>query len=102
MVRAKYNRGRNLRQRDRWVLGIYDPVKKIGYMEFVDSRDAQTLLPIVQRVVRPGSTVHTDGWRAYNGLPALGFGHGVVNHSLFFVDPVTGVHTQNVEAYWSR
>ena len=28
--------------------------------------------------------------------------HGVVNDSLHFIEPVTGVHTQHVESYWSR
>ena len=25
-----------------------------------------------------------------------------VNHSMFFKDPVTGVHTENIENYWNR
>jgi len=28
--------------------------------------------------------------------------HGEVNHSLHFIDPTTGVHTQTVESYWNR
>ena len=48
--------------------------------------------------------IHSDEWAAYrrvNTLPGI-VGHNTVNHSLNFVDPVSGTHTQNVESYWSR
>ena len=28
--------------------------------------------------------------------------HSTVNHSLHFIDPGTGIHTQNVKSYWNR
>ena len=76
----------------------------LGYMEVVPSRDANTLLPIIRAHTAPGTTIHSDQWRAYStvsSLPAVTT-HGVVNHSLHFVDPATGVHTQTVESYWNR
>lgn len=71
-------------------------------MQLVDRRNAATLLPIIQQHVRPGTVVHSDEWRAYSGISAAGYTHLTVNHSLHFVDPITGTHTQHVESYWSR
>ena len=102
MIKRKYNRGQHREQHDRWVFGMYDRERKIGWIQFVDSRDAPTLLPIIQRYVRPGSMIYSDGWAAYNNLGNLGYGHEQVIHADNFVDPVTGVHTNGVEAYWSR
>ena len=34
-------------------------------------------------------------------LPSIN-SHGVVDHSVEFVNSTTGVHTQNVESYWNR
>jgi hypothetical protein len=71
----------------------------LGYMEVVQQRDALTLLPIIQAHTAPGTTIHSDQWAAYSpGIAA----HNTVNHSLNFVDPVTGTHTQHIESYWSR
>ena len=73
-------------------------------MEIVQRRDAATLLPIIQAHTAPGTIIHSDEWSAYNqvsSLPTVS-SHSTVNHSLHFVDPVTGTHTQNVESYWSR
>ena len=89
-----------------WVFGLCDPSTQpaTGYMEIVPDRTAQTLLPIIQRHIHPGTIIHSDQWRAYSnvgGLPNVS-GHETVNHSLHFVDPVTGVHTQAIESYWNR
>ena len=72
-------------------------------MQLVPSRDAATLLPIIQQHTLPGTTIWSDQWAAYNGIVALlGIvGHGVVNHSLQFVDSATSVNTQSVESYWN-
>ena len=58
----------------------------------------------MQAHVRPGTTLCSNEWSVYRriqGLPNVQQ-HETVNHSLHFVDPTTGVHTQNVESYWAR
>ncbi|XP_068704779.1 uncharacterized protein [Montipora foliosa] len=103
--KPKYNRGRRARQ-DSWVFGIvtteYTPSR--GYFQVVERRDAGTLLPLIQRCILPGTEVHTDDWAAYrrlNTLPNVA-AHRVVVHARYFVDPRTGVHTQEIESSWSN
>ena len=101
----QYHRGRRT-QSEVWVLGMVDTSQSpsLGYMEIVPSRDTLTLRNVIQAHVNPGTVVHTDQWAAYNSLgslPAVS-SHMTVNHSVCFVDPATGVHTQNVESYWNR
>ena len=97
----QYNRGRRA-ARDSWVFGIvscdYRPSR--GYFQVVQRRDAATLLPIINRCVRPGTEVHSDDWAAYRRLLRLPnvSAHQVVVHAHNFVDPRTGVHTQEVES----
>lgn len=101
----QHHRGRATRQ-EKWVFGLVDTSVQpaLGIMMLVGSRDAATLLPLIQQHVRPGTTVWSDEWRAYRrvqSLPAVGQ-HQSVNHSVNFVDPVSGVHTQHIESYWNR
>jgi len=73
-------------------------------MQIVAQRDAGTLLPIIEQHVHPGTIVHSDEWASYRRvqqLPSVSQ-HSTVNHSVTFVDPTTGTHTQNIESYWNR
>jgi transposase-like protein len=44
-------------------------------MRHVPDASAAHLLPFVSDVVRPGSSVLTDGWRGYNGVDERGYTH---------------------------
>ena len=60
-------------------------------------RDAATLLPIIQRVAEPGTSIWSDEWTAYGQLSSLGYVHSTVNHSRNFKDLITGTCTNHVE-----
>ena len=91
---------------EQWVFGMVDTSQTpaLGVMVTVQRRDAATLLPIIQQHIRPGSIVWSDEWAAYRRLQQLTpvAQHSTVNHSIQFVNPTTGVHTQNIESYWNR
>lgn len=102
--KRKYNRGHHVPER--WIFGMYDINQGVGSIEFVDRRSANVLLPIIQRKVIPGTTIHSDQWAAYNGIAQINVNppyiHETVNHSVNFRDPNTGVHTNNVECFWKN
>ena len=100
--KVKHHRGR-AHDQSKWVFGILDTSTKpgIGYMELVPNRSAEVLLPIIQKVVLPGSIIHSDQWKSYRTLQGMGFEHRTVNHSINFVGP-DGVNTQGIESYWNK
>ena len=98
--KRKYHKG-NYRE-GMWVLGAIDRQTNNCFLVPCPGkkRDAATLLPIINRWILPGSIVHTDEWSAYNGLTAAGFTHETVNHSIQFVEPLSGTHTNTQEGLW--
>jgi len=78
----------------------------------VPDRSEKTLLPIIQKYIRPGSIIMSDCWKAYNNLQQAGFKHNTVYHTYNFVDPNTGAHTRDygeiksvvelIEIFWNH
>ena len=96
----KYNRGRIVKEK--WVFGGVErssSTNKPFFIEMVPNRTAKTLLEVIRRRIAPGTTIISDGWRAYKNNPKYKqYRHLAVNHSNNFVDPSNGeIHTQNVE-----
>lgn len=90
-------------RRKGWVFGMMEIKgdRRRPILRMVKNRSRATLIPILQRHVRPGSTVVSDCWRAYvRSLNGLGYNHLTVNHSENFVDPTSGCHTQHIERAW--
>ena len=60
-------------------IGAEEDRKGIGRirLEVVPDGSASSLIPFVERNVKPGSVVHTDGWDGYRGLSAKGYRHNV-------------------------
>lgn len=104
ICKRKYNRGRVPEQR--WVFGGWDTEDKIGFLVFVSDRSSDTLIPLIKKYIKPGTTIHSDSWRAYTPIDQINlhprYIHKQVNHSQHFVDPVSGVHTNKVECFWKN
>jgi len=62
--KRKYNRGKKVVTR--WILGIYDTNKKSGIVVYVPKRDANTLLPLIERYVEKRTEIWTDQWKAHS------------------------------------
>lgn len=105
--KRKYNRGK--RVEGSWLLGMIDlgtaenPSPEGNFRLEIcpeNKRDAETLIPLIQKHVAPGTTIYSDCWKAYGGLQELNYHHLTVNHSINFKDPETGVHTNHIESNW--
>uniref|UniRef100_A0A0N4WFM2 DDE_Tnp_IS1595 domain-containing protein n=1 Tax=Haemonchus placei TaxID=6290 RepID=A0A0N4WFM2_HAEPC len=103
VARREYNCGRLVR-RHQWLFGGIQRGSGRAFLRLVRRRNAPTLLRLIGKFIRPGTTIISDCWRAYSQIAALpnAYRHLQVNHQLNFVDPQTGAHTQNVGSLWQK
>lgn len=76
----------------RWVVGILDRSYRPGRPVFkvVKNRSSEVLTAFIRKYVNERTTVNTDCWKGYRGLQRHNYIHQTVNHSRFYVDPLTG------------
>jgi len=96
--KRKYHRGHHVEVV--WILVMVDRTTRKIHLVAVDKRDAPTLEARIERNANDESIIYTDCWRGYNGIDAICESHGTANHSKFFKDPSTGVHTNTIERNW--
>lgn len=99
--KKKYHRGSHHQHEIDWVFGMIEENTNLCVMWVVDDRKKETLVNLIKQHIYPGATIKSDQFASYKSLTAEGFHHQSVNHSVEFVTK-DGVHTQNIEALWSR
>lgn len=81
---------------------VFGVLKRDGkvFVKVVKKCSRKELLPIIQGKILEGSTIHSDGWRAYDGLILNGYDHYRVYHS--HDEFVRGKsHINGIESFWS-
>ena len=81
---------------------VFGLLKRDGkvHVEIVKNCSRDTLMPIIQGKILEGSTIHTDGWRAYDGLILNGYDHYRVFHSKDEFARGKS-HVNGIESFWS-
>ena len=108
--RIKFHRGNPRPGLRIWIFGMVERQSNTVILYPVCNRTKETLLPLIQRHVSPGSTIFSDGWSAYCDLNSLGFDHFTVLHKYSFkkmyVNQETKekvvCHTNEIEGAWKH
>ena len=70
------------------------------YVQIVKNCTKEELMPIIEGKILEGSTIHTDGWKAYDGLVLNGYDHYRVYHSKDEFARGKS-HINGIESFWS-
>ena len=90
-VDESYFGGRRKGKRGRGAGGkvpVFGLLKRGGkvYTAMIPNARTATLMPIMERMIRPDSIVYTDGFSSYDALDVSDFHHVRINHSERFAD----------------
>lgn len=66
----KYHKGRALATQ--WVFGGVQRGTRDVFLELVPNRKQATLMEVIHRKIHPGTTIISDGWKAYNSISQEG------------------------------
>ena len=81
---------------------VFGLLKRNGkvFVTVVPNCSREELMPIIQGKILEGSTIHTDGWKAYDGLILNGYNHyRVFHHENEFARGKS--HVNGIECFWS-
>jgi transposase len=81
---------------------VFGLLKRDGkvFVTVVKNCSREELMPVIEGKVLEGSTIHSDGWKAYDGLILNGYDHYRVHHSKN--EFVRGKnHVNGIESFWS-
>ena len=70
------------------------------WAKVVPDVEAKTLMPLIRRRVKKGSTICSDTWKSYTGIAAKGYVHRLVEHSKGEYSDKKGSHINGLEGFW--
>ncbi len=70
------------------------------WVEIVEDVEARTLMPLIARRVKRGSTICSDTWKSYTGIAANGHVHRLVEHQKGEYTNHKGNHINGLEGFW--
>jgi transposase-like protein len=81
---------------------VFGLLKRNGkvFVTVVKNCSKEELMPIIRGHIIEGSTIHTDGWKAYDGLILNGYDHYRVHHSKNEFARGKN-HVNGIESFWS-
>ena len=88
----KYNRGKPCGQKI-WIFGIIERSSNLLVLYPVDNRNTETLIPLIQNHVEPGTRIFSDNWAAHFQLNELCYHHFTVTHKTTFKQMYKNVDT---------